>query len=69
MGKTTIPILYPGERVTLRAKLMLVDYDAMDKRGDKWWMVWRPTLLREATQEELKYLRTKLAPKAPKEEV
>lgn len=47
-------ILFPGESMELLIKAQTPDYEAMRKRGDKWYHFWRPIMWRELTNKELK---------------
>ena len=49
-------ILYPNQSMKLEIKAQTPDYEAMKKRGDKWYHFWRPTIWKELTNEELKGL-------------
>ena len=48
-----IPVLLPGEAVTLKLVVKVMDTEAMNIRGDKWWTFWRPTLWRDVTAKDL----------------
>lgn len=54
MNKTSIPVLKPGESATLRFIVKVVDFDAMNKRCNKWWHLWHPIIYRDATEDDFK---------------